>query len=285
MTIEIPEGYVALDESNNVYKKITVTAPSAATTIRPGSTVKVHYTGSLFPSGEVFDSSVDRGDPFSFKLGKGQVIKGWDVGIASMAIGEHAELLILSDYGYGANGSPPKIPGGATLLFKVELIEVDSSTAEMTISEKIQSSMEAKANANDLFKQSKFEEARKRYQQGLDYLSSTWGAEAEEGKQIKELKVTLNSNLSMCCLKTKDASRARDFAQAVLDIEPDHPKALYRLSQAYGMLGQFESAIDLLNEKKELLKDVQVDQEIVKLKKLKQNQISNEKKMYSKMFG
>lgn len=85
-----------------------------------GDKVFVDYEGRLESDGSVFDSSYNR-SPFSFKLGKGQVIKGWDLGIASMTLGEVAELVIKSDYGYGASGSPPKIPGGATLIFKVEL--------------------------------------------------------------------------------------------------------------------------------------------------------------------
>ena len=72
--------------------------------------------------GTEFDSSVSRNQPFTFTLGTGQVIKGWDLGFASMSKGEHAVLTIKSDYGYGDTGSPPKIPGGATLVFDVELI-------------------------------------------------------------------------------------------------------------------------------------------------------------------
>lgn len=83
--------------------------------------VFVHYTGRLL-NGEVFDSSVDRGEPFKFKLGTGAVIKGWDVGVATMKKGEKCILTCRPTYGYGENGSPPKIPGNATLQFEVELL-------------------------------------------------------------------------------------------------------------------------------------------------------------------
>ncbi|CAB3397489.1 unnamed protein product [Caenorhabditis bovis] len=86
-----------------------------------GTTVKVHYVGTLQSDGSMFDSSRDRGERFSFVLGRGQVIKGWDIGVATMTQGELAEFTIRSDYGYGDSGSPPKIPGGATLVFEVEL--------------------------------------------------------------------------------------------------------------------------------------------------------------------
>ena len=88
-----------------------------------GKTVVVHYTGSLL-NGKVFDSSVERNEPFSFNLGVGQVIKGWDEGIALMKEGGKAKLIIPSELGYGARGAGGAIPPHATLIFDVELIEV-----------------------------------------------------------------------------------------------------------------------------------------------------------------
>jgi tetratricopeptide (TPR) repeat protein len=285
MTFEIPADFISLDDSNNLYKKITAPASTVTPLIRKGATVKVHYTGSLYPSGEVFDSSLDRGDPLSFKIGQGQVIKGWDVGIASMSIGEKAELLILSEYGYGASGSPPKIPANATLLFKVELVNVDESTAEMSIEEKVQSATELKNQGNQCYKSGGHREATDHYKKALELISSTWGAEPDQAALIKDLKVSLNSNASMCFILIGEADKVVQHAQAVLDIEPEHEKALYRLSQGLSMQGKFEDAIHLLQTKKDVLKGVHVDQEVLKIKKVKQKQLQNEKQMYSKMFG
>uniref|UniRef100_K3XMW1 peptidylprolyl isomerase n=1 Tax=Setaria italica TaxID=4555 RepID=K3XMW1_SETIT len=78
--------------------------------------------------GSVFDSSYDRGDPFEFTLGNGQVIKGWDQGLLGMCVGEKRKLKIPAKMGYGERGSPPKIPGGATLIFDTELIAVNGKT-------------------------------------------------------------------------------------------------------------------------------------------------------------
>jgi len=88
-----------------------------------GRRVTVHYTGTL-ADGSKFDSSVDRGRPFTFVIGVGQVISGWDEGVVSMKIGGKRQLIIPSDLGYGDRGSPPKIPGGATLYFEVELLGI-----------------------------------------------------------------------------------------------------------------------------------------------------------------
>ena len=95
---------------------------SGATAVA-GSTVKVHYSGFL-TTGEKFDSSRDRGEPFSFPLGAGQVIKGWDEGVAGMKVGGQRQLRIPPQLGYGAAGAGRAIPPNATLIFDVELLEV-----------------------------------------------------------------------------------------------------------------------------------------------------------------
>jgi FKBP-type peptidyl-prolyl cis-trans isomerase FkpA len=89
----------------------------------PGRTTSVHYTGWL-PNGEKFDSSRDRNQPFSFILGAGQVIAGWDEGVTGMKVGGRRKLVIPASLGYGTAGAPPDIPPGATLVFDVELLDV-----------------------------------------------------------------------------------------------------------------------------------------------------------------
>jgi peptidylprolyl isomerase len=88
-----------------------------------GQTVVVHYTGWL-ADGTKFDSSVDRGQPFSFTIGTGQVIDGWDEGVATMKVGGKRRLIIPAELGYGAGGRPPVIPANAELTFDVELLEI-----------------------------------------------------------------------------------------------------------------------------------------------------------------
>ncbi|MFO0659056.1 MAG: FKBP-type peptidyl-prolyl cis-trans isomerase [Polyangiaceae bacterium] len=89
----------------------------------PGKRIQVHYTGTL-TNGSKFDSSLDRGQPFRFNLGAGEVIRGWDEGFAGMKVGGKRKLVIPPEMGYGPRGFPPVIPGNATLVFEVELLGV-----------------------------------------------------------------------------------------------------------------------------------------------------------------
>jgi FKBP-type peptidyl-prolyl cis-trans isomerase len=103
--------------------KIEMITSGAGLAPKRGETVTVHYTGWL-TDGTKFDSSVDRNDPFAFVLGTGQVIRGWDEGVAAMRVGDKARLTIPPELAYGKTGYPGAIPPNATLIFEVELLSI-----------------------------------------------------------------------------------------------------------------------------------------------------------------
>jgi peptidylprolyl isomerase len=104
--------------------KVTDLRVGTGAVARAGRTVTVHYRGTL-TNGTKFDASYDRGEPFSFLLGGGQVIKGWDQGVAGMKVGGKRKLVIPGSLAYGPNSPTPAIPPNATLVFVVELLKVE----------------------------------------------------------------------------------------------------------------------------------------------------------------
>lgn len=111
--VTLPDGLVYWD-----------LAVGTGKTASKGKKVKVNYTGWLLEEGTKFDSSLDRKQPFEFNLGAGNVIKGWDMGVAGMKVGGKRQLRIPPELGYGYRGHPPVIPMNAYLIFDVELLEV-----------------------------------------------------------------------------------------------------------------------------------------------------------------
>ena len=123
MTTEQPENQEKIISTDSGLQYVEIQEGTGAIP-KAGQTVIVHYTGTL-TDGSKFDSSRDRNQPFSFKLGIGQVIKGWDEGLSTMRVGGRRKLIIPPQLGYGARGAGGVIPPNATLIFDVELLRIN----------------------------------------------------------------------------------------------------------------------------------------------------------------
>jgi len=186
----------------------------------------------LASDGSKFDSSRDRNTPFEFTIGQGQVIRGWDEGVATMKVGEKAMFTIRSDYGYGKSGSPPKIPGDATLKFEVELIDFKEkvkSKWEMSHDERIHQAKVIKEEGTEFFNQKQYDHAAYKYEAAAEYVFDD-----EEGEFIpdddKELYVSCRGNAAMCYIKAGLWSEAITSCNRVLKVEgyENNCKALFR---------------------------------------------------------
>ena len=117
-----------LNESKKAGTGLTYTTLRAGTgeTARPGDEILVHYVGRLADGvgDKKFDSSYDKGEPLPVEIGAGKALKGWDLGIPGMKVGEKRHLVIPSDQGYGAKGAPPAIPPNANLMYEIELLQI-----------------------------------------------------------------------------------------------------------------------------------------------------------------
>lgn len=119
-------------------------------TAENGNQLTMHYTGTLEADGTKFDSSVDRNEPFKFQLGVGQVIKGWDEGIVGMCVGEKRKLTVPPELGYGDQGAGDVIPGGATLVFDIELIDTEDGPAPVNVFAEIDSNTDNNIDREEL---------------------------------------------------------------------------------------------------------------------------------------
>mmetsp|Transcript_29725 Transcript_29725/g.40015 ORF Transcript_29725/g.40015 Transcript_29725/m.40015 type:complete len:318 (+) Transcript_29725:52-1005(+) len=313
---DVEEGFVDISQEKDggLLKKILVEGTGDECPPE-GSSVDVHYVGTLHSDGSKFDSSRDRPGTFNFNVGVGQVIKGWDQGILTMKKGEKAILRCTSDYAYGDSGSPPTIPGGATLNFEVELFswkEEVKPPSEMSSEERVAHAMKMKEEGTAAFKVGDLATAVNRWEDGVHYLTfdpsqdfaghshggmpcsghgdDAGGDDAAEPLALsdgdRKTVVALLNNCAMAKLKLGDEDSAKFDCNKVLEYDAANVKALFRRGQAELAMGEYSKCaestarvleLDPQNKEAEQLRRKAKDDE----KKSKQK----EKAMYSKMFG
>ena len=230
-------GFVDITGNGGILKKI-LQEGSGDESPPQGYEVTAHYTGTL-DDGTKFDSSRDRGQPFKFTIGQGQVIKGWDEGFATMKKGEKAILRIREDYGYGKHGSG-SIPGGATLTFDVELIKFEAKKKEkweLSSEEKIAQASCFKDKGTEAFKEKLYADAVDSYAEGAELVEDEIG----DGEAIY---IACKLNIAQCYINLKDYPSAIEASTKVLAKDPTNVKALYRRAVARNAVGMPDEAKD-----------------------------------------
>ncbi|CAM9237444.1 unnamed protein product [Chrysoparadoxa australica] len=275
--------WIDISGDGGLQKKIFTDSPGEGPLPEAGNEVKAHYTGSIYPSGEVFDSSRDRNKVFEFELGIGRVIKGWDQGFATMKAGEKALLKCRSDYAYGASGSPPKIPGDATLLFEVELLSFGPKKKqawEMTAEEKLEQAQADKDKGKAFFLAKEWLSAAAAYEAAAEVLEGE-----KDDEKAEETYLTAVLNASQCYINLKDWVSAAKQASMALKLQPDNVKGLYRRGMAKRHVGMLEEAKkDLMAAYKADPKNVPVRKELAALKEDAKESKLKEKKAFGSLF-
>ncbi|CAD8099291.1 unnamed protein product [Paramecium primaurelia] len=249
-----------------------------------GSRCKILYKGTL-DDGTIFDSSLDKERPYKFRIGKDELIKGFDIALKSMKVGEKSELKITSNYGYGNEGNSYKnVPKNANLTYEIELINFKQAKKkkwEMTPEEKHQEAINKRTKGTAFFKQQNYKEAQKIYKKALSYCTLT----TEEGN---ELKASLQLNLSICYYQLEQYKDSIDYAKKALDLKTNQQqklKALYRKALANIKMAELEEALADLREAFKIdSTNSAVIEELSRVKKLLKESRMKEKEIYSKLF-
>ena len=249
-----------------------------------GQEVVVKYEGRL-EDGTIFDSSDEHGEPLKINIGTGQVIDGWDMGILEMTLGEKADLVIKAKYGYGEMGSPPKIPGGATLIFTIELLEIAQARPtrwQMTDQQLIEYSLRLKEDANIKFKAKKYKEAEGLYRDALSHVE----AAKIDNEELRKLRVTLYQNLSVTLNNAGDYRDTVHMCCLALALDGEAVKALYLRSVAYRNIKQYDEAMqDIKAAIKLSPKDKKLREEYEKLKSESKNVNTSQAALMKNFFS
>jgi len=227
----------------------------AGSVVPARSLCRVHYNAYFEYSDEPFDSSRLRGRQHQFKLGEGEILLGWEIGISTMKRGEMARFMVTHKYAYGELGCPPRIPQKATALFEIELISfVDQGAADVfenfteeerkkaTFAEILAAADSLRKTGNEAFGLNQIRRASSSYMRAVKLLENANLKNEQEEIEMKQSAVKLYVNMSLCDLKEAKSGRSCKNARKALEIEPKHVRALYLLARALQQLGELESA-------------------------------------------
>ena len=251
MTEEKKDDYINVTEDGGVKKKIL--KEGSGEQASEGKEVHVNYVGRN-SNNQIFDQTKDK--PFTFKIGEHKVIKGWEIGVKTMKIGEKSEFILSPEYAYGSQKVSDLIPENSTLTFEIELLEIHTpkkEISEMSYEEKLTEGKKMKADGVEKYKSGDIAAARDFFHRAIAYLENMDPDKKEEEEGVTLYTTTL-SNLCNCCNKQKEYHAVINFATKGLKIK-NLPKLLYFRALAYANNDEFESATKDLEDLKNLLTD------------------------------
>jgi FK506-binding protein 6 len=251
---KISQKMVNLTEDGGVKKQVI--SQGIGDIIPPDSNVSIHYNAYLEYADEPFDSSYRRCRPHHFNLGAGNVIVGLDIAVKSMRKLEKAKFLIHPDYGLGPRGCPPRIPGNATCLYVVELVNYADSRSieafcckskeeqsEAPLEEILTVVQELRKRGSELFKAGNFKVARKSYLKAQSYLESYHLQDEDEENRVKMQMRGCCENIAVTCAKLDYLHQAIKFANKALEIDPNIARPHFVKGKALRRLGNFDAAL------------------------------------------
>ncbi|KAF1796619.1 hypothetical protein FB192DRAFT_1336742, partial [Mucor lusitanicus] len=280
MVTDTDADLIKITEDGQVTKRII--KAGVGKTPEKSDTVTVHYDSYIADTNKLFDSSRERRSEFTFTLKGGKVIEAWELAIPTMKVGEKAEIVCTSDYGYGDDGRQYIVPPKAKLRFEVELLGFWEAAG--TATERIKAAEKKKAEGNEFFKQKATNEALFAYKKAREYIKDLWNCEPEQLEECRFLVVAINLNIAACHLQLKNYDFAIEVCKRALDRDSSSVKAYYRLGQAYLETGDYNQGIQFVKM------GLQYETNNAALKSLlstleakQQKYINDSKKIYKKM--
>jgi peptidylprolyl isomerase len=283
MTEEKKEEYTNITEDGGVKKKILKEGTGAEAV--EGAEVSVNYIGRN-KDNKIFDQTKDT--PFKFKIGEHKVIKGWEIGVKTMKIGEKSEFILSPEYAYGSQKVSDLIPENSTLTFEIELLKVEipkKDISEMTYEEKLAEGKKYKEEGVAKFKGGDIANARDSFNRAIAYLENMDKSKQEEAEGVN-LYVTTLSNICNCCNRQKEYHPVINFATKGLRIK-EVPKLFYFRAIAYANNDEFSEAKKDVESLKNLLpeKDRDTDEGVkfvLNLIEKREKEISKRVKKFSR---
>ena len=279
---------------NKLLKKIIKHGDAGDKCPETNATVIVHYHGT-FLDGKVFDSSVNRGEPFEFHIGQGAVIKAWDQGVATMNLGEKCQLICHPDVAYGSSGSG-SIPAKTVLSFEVELLDFveDDHEYPSEPEEKLKAAKARQEAGKKLFSEQKYRRANAKYEKAAELVEFVKTDKEELQQDCQKLRATMFANMCLCQQKMghymESVKKGEEGIKIIKDLkQADNElmaKIYSRMVKSYTLTKKYEEAVRVGEEGlKELANNALILKELQKAKQFLEEENKKRRSLYAKMMS